>query len=1463
MTKDPPETRTTPELLNSENEETLTDRLADALRPLIDHFGYEGIEEVGKLLTRLEQDDRKMARHLLRISPDLIRTLLPFGEDLVLKVFQIGGLLSLYGSRVTVLFLEMSPELYRQGGEEALAEIAGLVSAVARVHEATALKVLEKSPVLLKTVGLPGLEKVARFSAVLARFSWTYALRMLDQSPLLTAQLLERGDKSLVPLVYDLAARLALEDWGTALKILEDSPSIAGQFEAQGLTQDLPDLYRQAGRLLPLEAGVIYGLLHTAPGLTRKTDPGVVAAFWRCMRVLAPGQAEKAATLLGRSEEILEGLLTRLKPAQVQELLEWAVDLAGGGSALAFRFLLASPALSSRLEPEEIREYCQGVKAMAKISLQAAEAFLEITPALLDRIGLEGLKQTAGLISPLSREYWETAARLLLRSPELIDRLGFDGLRMVGDFVFGLARESSTTSVQLLDKCPKILDRLLQEGGPDLVARVCTLGSRTASGNARLALSLLENSPAVIQKVGFEGLQKLEALARQLGQESWTAAVALMESGAPIIERVGWDGLEQIAALARLVARENSYGAITLLGSSPGWIDGLSRYGKKNLILQIYKLAESVAPESWRLSTALLEKSPDILARLAIGGLKSWVDLMQKTARVNSQTAVRLLERSPDLLDRLGFSGLEKVSDLLCLLSPKRPAEALAFMEKISALIDPLAQEDRNTPLAVLDLAVKVAASSPLTAVRLLEKSPEFLQWVGLEGLGLIAVFIQDTAARDEEEALAMLSGSSPTFADFLGGIPKGLELQTIKPVLSTYLKALLGRRVEIAEAETVYTDGQKIYLPARVKEFQENSDNFTFYKVSATHQEAHLEYGSFEFDLTALAEDLDLVRSRYGLKEPEEASDIERFVSLFPEADLVRDLFNLFEDFRIEAVLKSEYPALGREITRMGSHQLAKRRSPMKMTNPKQRLVEMIAQTLLMGKVFEDGSDAVFPLLAGTLKDVEALRNPKSRVEDAARAAMTLYLTMDDHFKEPYRPVRPVSKPLDQDMVSQNIGSFGKTSRQIQERMAGGQGGPGRRPQTQPEAESGAEGSTQPSAGRPLQDQIQQRPHQTGRSQRTFQGQAGGGKMESTDADTDPEEAGQAGRAFKYDSREKIERLLQALYREKGITPKEIERRMESLSKNEMYLFLNNLDGLLGKKTELESEKGTFLYPEWGEDINDYRSNWARIRELDQPGRSLEFYKDTLEKHAGLLKKIRREFQMLKPEEFTRLKRQVDGEEIDWDALVDYLVDRRLGLSPSEKNYCLHRKKRRDIAVAFLVDMSRSTKGTTIAQEKEALIIMSEALSEVGDAFAIYGFSGDNRDNVDFYRIKDFEDPYLNPVKKRISAIEDHFENRDGTAIRHAAAKLRKRAERTRMIILLSDGKPIDKDYSGPYAIEDTRLALKEAQHSGIRTFCITVDRQAPEYLPRMYSHSSWTVIDDVAKLPEKITRIYRMLTA
>ena len=89
-------------------------------------------------------------------------------------------------------------------------------------------------------------------------------------------------------------------------------------------------------------------------------------------------------------------------------------------------------------------------------------------------------------------------------------------------------------------------------------------------------------------------------------------------------------------------------------------------------------------------------------------------------------------------------------------------------------------------------------------------------------------------------------------------------------------------------------------------------------------------------------------------------------------------------------------------------------------------------------------------------------------------------------------------------------------------------------------------------------------------------------------------------------------------------------------------------------------------------------------------------------------------------------------------------------------------------------------------------------------------------------------------------------------------------RSARTRLLLTLSDGKPDDFSdaYRGQYGIEDTRRALIEARRAGIHPFCITIDREASDYLPHMYGAANYTVVADVAGLPTKLAELYRRLT-
>nr|NIR29321.1 hypothetical protein [Gammaproteobacteria bacterium]NIR82894.1 hypothetical protein [Gammaproteobacteria bacterium]NIU04044.1 hypothetical protein [Gammaproteobacteria bacterium]NIX85318.1 hypothetical protein [Gammaproteobacteria bacterium] len=48
---------------------------------------------------------------------------------------------------------------------------------------------------------------------------------------------------------------------------------------------------------------------------------------------------------------------------------------------------------------------------------------------------------------------------------------------------------------------------------------------------------------------------------------------------------------------------------------------------------------------------------------------------------------------------------------------------------------------------------------------------------------------------------------------------------------------------------------------------------------------------------------------------------------------------------------------------------------------------------------------------------------------------------------------------------------------------------------------------------------------------------------------------------------------------------------------------------------------------------------------------------------------------------------------------------------------------------------------------------------------------------------------------------------------------------------------------------------------HRGIHPYCVTIDLEAHEYLPRMYGAVNYTVIDEPRKLPCKISDVYRKL--
>lgn len=291
--------------------------------------------------------------------------------------------------------------------------------------------------------------------------------------------------------------------------------------------------------------------------------------------------------------------------------------------------------------------------------------------------------------------------------------------------------------------------------------------------------------------------------------------------------------------------------------------------------------------------------------------------------------------------------------------------------------------------------------------------------------------------------------------------------------------------------------------------------------------------------------------------------------------------------------------------------------------------------------------------------------------------------------------------------------------------------------------------------------------------------------------------------------------------------------------------------------------EEGALFYPEWDLGRQHYRKNWCVMREKDVKPVYDDFPVRTLARHNALVKQLRRGFEAMRDEN-RLLKRQAQGDEIDLDALVEALADSRDGREMSDRLFMHMHRAERNIAVGFLIDMSGSTRGWINEAEREALILLCEALERLGDRYAIYGFSGITRKRCELFRIKTFAEPYSDEVKARIAGIQAQEYTRMGFAIRHLTRLLDEIEAKTKVLVTLSDGRPDDyfDAYRGPYGIEDTRMALLEARRSGVHPFCITIDRDARDYLPHMYGHARYVILDDVGQLPGKVADIYRRIT-
>ncbi len=640
---------------------------------------------------------------------------------------------------------------------------------------------------------------------------------------------------------------------------------------------------------------------------------------------------------------------------------------------------------------------------------------------------------------------------------------------------------------------------------------------------------------------------------------------------------------------------------------------------------------------------------------------------------------------------------------------------------------------------------------------------------------------------------------------------------------------------------------GDMIYLPESVAGIGGVEMAHDYFVLTAAHLAGRHEFGTFEFRLADIPGFED--RAETGVEA------IDGYVSSFDDPALAGALMRLCESARVDAELVRRYRGLTPRVARMHAA-LAETLRP-------NALSTMLVKAALDVTLVQDDP------AGGFIQRAEAffapLRQPASTVTQSALQTGALFQWLQDLMAAARAagegdPMANGANDMRDDLLGQMRGP-GEPA----DGLGDADGDDGEDGETDQQITMESSGKSKGKGGRPLTPEQIRKLLEMGAQLKP--GQANGG----------------AEGEGMY-----LTNLL-------GKDAQELNQLREQLGE------IGTIPGggrlMIGRSRGQDSY---YAYDEWDYVAADYRRNWCRLREILLDGDNGDFFAATLERYSEVLPQVRRHFQKIRPASYRMVRGLEDGDEIDVDRTIEARVARRMGEIPDGRVYKARKKEARDVATLFLLDMSASTdepihretkkysendddtddwmkawqRRPQVAQRprriidvnKEALVIMAQALEEIGDSYAIMGFSGHGRDNVEFYVIKEFDAELSDEVKARVGAIEPKRSTRMGAAIRHIREKFKDVASRSRHAILLSDGFPQDFDYghdrrSNAYGIQDTMVALKELEMAGVLPFCITVDRTGHDYLRQMCAPSRYLVIDDIMSLPRQLPKIYEQV--
>ena len=288
-------------------------------------------------------------------------------------------------------------------------------------------------------------------------------------------------------------------------------------------------------------------------------------------------------------------------------------------------------------------------------------------------------------------------------------------------------------------------------------------------------------------------------------------------------------------------------------------------------------------------------------------------------------------------------------------------------------------------------------------------------------------------------------------------------------------------------------------------------------------------------------------------------------------------------------------------------------------------------------------------------------------------------------------------------------------------------------------------------------------------------------------------------------------------------------------------------------------------LYPEWDHRLSLLRPDWCTVIEKRPHWRPWPRSAQTVSAMPLALKPS------FKLNGGRRIRRQPEGDDLDLNAAVAFMVDHRAQRFTEPRYFTRRAAANTSASILVLLDLSESTNDvwgdgpeSFLDLEKSAALMLADAVHARGDRMAVHGFSSNTRAEVSHYRLIDFGMPIDAASRTLLSSAPGRHSTRLGAALRHATTLLADETTDLKAILVLTDGAPSDIDVHRPqHLVEDARHAVHAARAAGVQVHGLVVDRQADTCAHRIFGGRHHQIVDQASALPQRLCGLYRWLAA